>query len=113
MKPMETFGLKKTSTKMQDTKMTAGKSKIKIEEVIELALALTKKYISKEVETVVSTGEEKGEWKVTVETLERKAIPDTQDLLGRYELRIGKNKQLSGWKQIMIRKRSDMIHAEE
>lgn len=106
--------MEKTSATIQGAKMTAGKPKAKIEEITELALALAKKYISKEIERIVSVGEDGGEWKVTVETLERKAIPDTQDILGRYEIRIGKNEQLIGWKQIMIRKRSDrMIAAEE
>lgn len=106
--------MEKTRTSTQDAKMAIGKSKGSIEKITELALALAKKYISKETETVVSVVEDGGEWKVTVEALERKAIPDTQDLLGRYEIRINKNEELIGWKQRMIRKRSDrMIPAEE
>lgn len=111
---MEISELEKTSATTQDAKMAAGRSKASIEKITELALALAKKYISKETETIVSIGEDKGEWKVTVEALQRKAVPDTQDLLGRYEIRISKNGELIGWKQIMIRKRSDrMIPTEE
>lgn len=111
---MEISELEKTSATTQDAKMAAGRSKASIEKITELALASAKKYISKETETVVSVEEDGGEWKVTVEALERKSVPDTQDLLGRYEIRISKNAELIGWKQKMIRKRSDrMIPAEE
>lgn len=52
---------------------------------------------------------EEGEWKVTVEAIERKAVPDTQDILGRYEIRLNKNGELISWTQKMIRKRGDRM----
>jgi len=94
--------------------MAAEKSKASIEKITDLALSITKKYISKQPETIIGVEEGEGEWKVTVEALERKAVPDTQDLLGRYEIRLNKNGELIGWKQKMIRRRSDrMVPAEE
>jgi len=95
--------------------MTAEKPRSSVEKITDLALAIMKKYISKEPETVVGIEQKEGEWKVTVEALERKAVPDTQDLLGRYAIRLGKNGELIGWKQTMVRKRSDrmMPPAEE
>jgi hypothetical protein len=94
--------------------MSTEKSKPSIEKITDLALAVAKKYISKEPETVVGVEEVEGEWKVTVEALERKAVPNTQDLLGRYEIRLSKNGELVGWKQKMVRKRGDrMVPAEE
>ncbi len=91
--------------------MAAQKSSIY--EVTDLALDITKKYISKVPETIVDIKEKKEEWVVTVEVLERKAVPDTQDLLGRYEIRLNKNGQLIGWTQQMIRKRSDRVMPPE
>ncbi len=94
--------------------MATEKSKALIEKITDLALFIAKKYISKEPETIIGIEEREGEWKVIVETLERKAVPDTQDLLGRYEIRLDKNGELIGWKQKMVRRRSDrMIPAEE
>ena len=88
--------------------------KVSVEKVSDIALSIVKKYISKEPETVISVEEAEGEWKVTVEALERKAIPDTQDLLGRYEIRLNENGELLGWKQRMVRKRADrMVPAED
>jgi hypothetical protein len=87
--------------------------KSSIYEITDLALTIAKKYISKDPETVIDVEEKKGEWTVTVEVLERKAIPDTQDLLGRYVIRLNKNGELIGWTQQMIRKRCDRIMLAE
>jgi hypothetical protein len=84
-----------------------------VEKITDLALAIAKNHISKEPETVIGVEEDKGEWKVIVEALERKAVPDTQDLLGRYEIRLKKNGELIGWKQRMVRKRSDRMMPPE
>jgi len=78
----------------------------------EVALDATKKFISKNPETIVDIKEKNGEWAVTVEVLQRKAIPDTQDLLGRYVIRIDKDGEVLGWTQKMIRKRSDLTESE-
>jgi len=94
--------------------MEKEKPKPSLEKIRNQALSTVKNYISKEPETVTGIEEEEGEWKVTVEALERKAVPDTQDLLGRYEIKINKNGELIGWKQKMVRKRADrMVPAEE
>jgi hypothetical protein len=89
--------------------MTAKNTGASIETVTDLALAIAKKYIRKELEAIVSVEEVAGEWRVTVEVLERKAVPDSQDLLGRYEVRLNKNGELIGWTQKIIRKRCDLI----
>jgi len=87
--------------------------KASIYKVADVALGVTKKFISKNPETVVDIKEKNEEWAVTVEVLERKAIPDTQDILGRYVIRLNKNGELIGWTQNMIRKRSDTITPTE
>ena len=83
--------------------------KSSIYEITDLALTIAKKYISKDPETVIDVEEKKEEWTVTVEVVERKSIPDTQDLLGRYRIRINKNGELIGWTQTMIRRRCDLV----
>ncbi len=83
--------------------------KSSIYEITDLALTIAKKYISKDPETVIDVEEKKEEWTVTVEVVERKSIPDTQDLLGRYRIRIDKNGELIGWTQTMIRRRCDLV----
>jgi hypothetical protein len=80
-----------------------------VEKIVNQSVAIAKNCIRKEPETVISVEEVKGEWRVTVEALERKAVPDSQDLLGRYEIRLNKNGELIGWTQKIIRKRCDTI----
>jgi hypothetical protein len=87
--------------------------KASIYKVADVALGVTKKFISKNPETVVNIEEKNDEWAITVEVLERKAIPDTQDILGRYAIRLSKDGELIGWTQKMIRKRSDRITPSE
>ena len=87
--------------------------KSSIYEITDLALTIAKKYISKDPETVIDVEKKKEEWTVTVEVLERKAIPDTQDLLGRYVIRLNKNGELIGWTQQMIRRRCDRTMSKE
>ena len=87
--------------------------KASIYQVTDNALAIAKKYISKNPETIVDVKESNEDWKVTVEVLERKSIPDTQDILGRYEIKLAKDGELIGWTQKMIRRRCDMITPDE
>ena len=87
--------------------------KLSLFKIADAALSATKKFISKNPETVIDIKEKNNEWAVTVEVLERKAIPDTQDILGRYVIRLNKYGEPVGWTQKMIRKRSDRISPNE
>jgi len=89
-------------------------SKPTIENITDSAIDAVRQYISKELETVVSVEAAEGGWAVVVEVLERRAVPDTQDLLGRYEVKLNKQGKMLGWRQKMVRKRSDrLIPADE
>ena len=79
------------------------------EKIVNQSVAIAKNLIRKEPETVTSVEEVEGEWRVTVEALERKAIPNSQDLLGRYEIKLNKNGELIGWTQKILRKRCHTI----
>ena len=46
-------------------------------------------------------------WRVTVELVERKAIPDAQDLLGVYEILLNEEGRLTSYERIRIRRRID------
>jgi len=51
----------------------------------------------------------KGEegWVVSLEALERKAIPDTMDVLGLYEVRLDSDGNLLGFERKKLRKRGE------
>jgi hypothetical protein len=76
-------------------------------------VAAAESALNKKVESVVSMSKEAKGWKAVVEVLERRAVPDTQDLLGRYELTLNEAGDLLGYKQVLIRHRSDPLEAEK
>jgi len=87
---------------MEDEKPT-------VKMILDSVMYVVKQYISKTPDTIVSINENNDKWTVTVEVVERKSIPDTQDVMGRYEINLDKKGELLGWKQIMIRRRSDSL----
>ena len=69
--------------------------------------------LNKKPESVISINKEGEEWKVIAEVLERRSVPDTQDIIGRYELKLDKAGELLSYKQVMTKRRVDMIIEEE
>lgn len=80
--------------------------------ILDSAIYVTKQYISKVPDTVISITEDDEKWVVVVEVIERKAVPDTQDILGRYKITLDKYGELQGWRQVLIRRRSEAIETE-
>ena len=56
--------------------------------------------------TVGATKEDAG-WKVTVELIERKSIPDTSDVLGIYEIKLTDEGEIVAFNRIKLRRRGD------
>lgn len=77
------------------------------------SLPLVESILNKKPESIISVTKEGKEWRVLAEVLERKAVPDTQDILGRYELKLDENANLLGYKQVMLRRRADLVTEEE
>ena len=46
-------------------------------------------------------------WQATVEVLERRAVPDTQDILGRYEIELDEDGVVQGYRRIDRYRRGD------
>lgn len=88
----------------------------KVKDVIDVSkhsLPLVESILNKKPESIISVTKEGKEWRVLAEVLERKAVPDTQDILGRYELKLDENANLLGYKQVMLRRRADLVTEEE
>ena len=75
-------------------------------------VAAAESALNKKAESVISMSKEAKGWKAVVEVLERKAVPDTQDLLGRYELTLNEDGELLGYKQVLVRRRQDRLGIE-
>ncbi|MCI2425712.1 gas vesicle protein [Candidatus Acetothermia bacterium] len=59
------------------------------------------------VNTVIGLSKAEGGWVVSLEALERRAIPDTMDVLGLYEVRLDSEGNLLGFERKKLRKRGD------
>ena len=81
-------------------------------EINKRCLAAAESALNKKVESVISMSKEAEGWKAVVEVLERKSVPDTQDLLGRYELTLNDAGELLGYNQVLVRRRQDRLGIE-
>jgi hypothetical protein len=86
--------------------------KPKIQEILESANQAAEMMLKKKV-SVISLNKDAEGWVAEIEVLERKSVPDTQDIIGRYEMRFDLDGELLGYKRIMLRRRSDMEMIEE
>jgi hypothetical protein len=75
--------------------------------MIESALGVLNRHLSRRPESVIGVVGSNDGWVLVVEALERKGVPDTQDILGRYEVKLDTHGKVLGWKQTMVRRRSD------
>jgi hypothetical protein len=82
--------------------------KPKIQTISEKAGQTAEMLLKKDLDSVVSLNKDSDGWLAEVEVLERKSVPDTQDILGRYEMQFDEEGELLGYKRIMLRRRSDM-----
>ena len=87
--------------------------KPKIQEILGKANQAAETMLKKKLDSVISLNKDAEGWVAEIEVLERKSVPDTQDILGRYEMRFDLDGELLGYKRIMLRRRSDMEMVEE
>lgn len=86
---------------------------INIKEICQKASVLIESILNKKAESITGVTKEGEEWKVLVEVLERKAVPDTQDILDTYELKLTSALDFTGYKRVGMRHRGDMVVEEE
>jgi len=84
------------------------KHKSKIQDIYENACVMTKTLLKKKVDSIIGIAQEEKEWKVVVEVVERDAIPDTQDILAKFEIRFDLSGELLGYRRLELRHRSDL-----
>lgn len=81
-------------------------------EVRESVQAIGSDLIGRELTGIVGMSKADGGWSVTVEVVERSAVPDTQDILGQYEIDLDSDHAVSGYHRIDRYRRGD-THREE
>jgi len=88
-------------------------NKPKIQEISEKAKSMAESLFLKKTEGISSMAKEDDLWKVEVEVLERKAVPDTGDIISRYEMKFDLDGDLTGYRRVALRHRGDMEEVEE
>jgi hypothetical protein len=76
-------------------------------QVLERAREEFVKIGKKPADGVTGLSKTDGGWSISLEALERKAIPDTMDVLGLYELRLDDEGNLLGLDRKKLRKRGE------
>lgn len=60
-----------------------------------------------ELSTILGVEREEDKWRVTLEMVEKKAIPDAMDVLGIYEVHLDSDGHLLNFNRLSLRKRGD------
>lgn len=60
-----------------------------------------------EPSTVLGAEKDGENWRVTVELIEKRSIPDSMDLLGHYEVHVDTDGQILNFTRLSLRKRGD------
>jgi len=80
-----------------------------IEEVGDKALREIEHLLKKKAEGVMGISKEGENWTVQLEVLERKAVPDTQDILGMYEMKLDTDLNVTEYRRVGLRRRGEMV----
>ncbi len=80
---------------------------MELREAIESAREVLQSVVNLGLSSVTGAAKTDAGWRVTVELVERKAIPDTQDLLGVYEVLLNEEGSLTSYERIRMRRRMD------
>lgn len=84
----------------------------KLEKMLMDVKAIAQRVLDKKIEGIVKCDRRDKKWVVVVEALERRAVPDSRDILGRYAFTLDEDMNLLGYEQTMIRCRSDLLKEE-
>lgn len=68
--------------------------------------------IGRPLDGIVEIGRNDGEWRALVEIIERRSVPDTQDILGRYALELDGNGDITGYRRLDRYRRGDTRQEE-
>lgn len=84
-----------------------------VKEVGDKALLQIESILKKKAQGIVSISREGENWNIQLEVLERRAIPDTQDILGIYDMKLDSDLDIMEYKRVGMRHRGDMITQDE
>jgi hypothetical protein len=68
--------------------------------------------IGRPLDGIVEITRNEGEWRALVEIVERRSVPDTQDILGRYALELDGDGEITGYRRLDRYRRGDTRREE-
>jgi hypothetical protein len=68
---------------------------------------VTSDLIGRPLDGIIEVGKTDDGWRAVVEVVERRAVPDTQDILGRYELTLDDSETVTGYRRLGRSRRAD------
>lgn len=72
------------------------------------AMDVIKNMVKKQPLSVIGINGKGTKWEVLVEVLERRAIPDTQNLIGIYKVTLDARSNVLGYERVGVRRRGDV-----
>jgi len=84
-----------------------------VKEVGDKALNQIEYLLKKKAQGVVGISKEGEYWNVQIEVLERRAVPDTMDILGIYDMRLDMDLNIVEYRRVGLRHRGDMVILDE
>jgi len=84
-----------------------------LKDMLRIARTSAEELLGKRFESISSISRTEDGWIVNVEVLERRARPDTQDIIGRYEMSFDENGDITGYRRMELRHRGGLERIEE
>jgi hypothetical protein len=78
-----------------------------LQEVQQRVRTVATDLVGSPLDGVVGVRSEDGVWYAVVEVVERRAVPDTQDILGRYEIQLDGDGSVQGYRRVRRFRRSE------
>ncbi|RDI72137.1 gas vesicle protein GvpO, halophile-type [Halopelagius longus] len=97
---------------LEDAAEGTGGESVDIVEVRRIVESTASDLIGRELDGISEIRAEEDGWLVVADLIERPAVPDSQDILGSYELELGPGGAIQGYRRVNRYRRSDTADVE-
>jgi hypothetical protein len=87
--------------------LDSGGDTASIIEVRNQVIELSTDVIGRSLDGIVEVSRNEDNWRAVVEIIERRSVPDTQDILGQYEIELDKQGEVIGYRRLEKYRRAD------
>lgn len=94
------------------TDNNSGAANSSVVEIQQHARERVPELIDQPLDSIIEVDQDDNGWRVIVESIERRSVPDTQDILGRYEVLLDANGQIRSYRRLARYRRDDTTPVE-